>query len=133
MLNKNGGEHPLREKKEDGSRKEEAMIARIWQGTTPEEKSDAYFAYIMETGYKMYRSVEGNCGVYLLRRVREGKAQFLLISIWDSYDAIKKFAGPDIEKAVYFPEDKDFLLDMESHVLHYEVLTAPEDPSRLAE
>jgi hypothetical protein len=44
------------------------------------------------------------------------------MSLWESYEAIKKFAGPDFEKAVYYPEDKDFLLELEPNVTHYEIL-----------
>ena len=32
------------------------------------------------------------------------------------------FAGADYEKAVYYPEDKQFLLELDPHVTHYEVL-----------
>lgn len=61
----------------------------------------------------------------VLRRVREGKAEFVLISLWESYEAIKAFAGADYEKAVYYPEDRKFLFQMEPHVAHYEVLSQP--------
>jgi len=102
------------------------MIMRIWKGATLESKSDEYYNYIMKTGVKMYRSIQGNLAVYVLRRIYEGKAEFLLISLWDSYDSIRKFAGTDIDKAVYsFPEDEKFLLEMEPNVLHYEVLAGP--------
>jgi heme-degrading monooxygenase HmoA len=63
--------------------------------------------------------------VYALRRVDGDRAHFLLISLWDSMDAIRKFAGPEPEKAVYYPEDKDFLLEFEPNVTHYEVLVHP--------
>ena len=56
----------------------------------------------------------------------DGRAEFLLISLWESFDAIRKFAGPQIEKAVYYPKDKEFLLELEPHVVHYEVVVAPE-------
>jgi len=47
----------------------------------------------------------------------------LLFSLWDSVDSIRQFAGDDIDKAVYcFPEDPDFLLELELWVKHYEVL-----------
>jgi len=49
-----------------------------------------------------------------------------LISLWECFDAIRKFAGPEIEKAVYYPKDKEFLLELDPHVLHYEVVVAPE-------
>jgi hypothetical protein len=64
--------------------------------------------------------------VYILMRVNEGKAYFRMISIWDSYDSIKIFAGEDYESARYYPEDKDFLFKLEKYVTHYEVLFPPE-------
>lgn len=98
------------------------MIARLWQGDTPESKGDEYFDYLMKTGVKELRSTEGNRGVYVLRRIADGQARFVLISLWDSLDAIRRFAGDEIEKAVYYPEDADFLLELEPNVTHYEVL-----------
>lgn len=102
------------------------MIMRIWHGVTLESKADDFFAYMMDTGVKMYKSIDGNRGVYVLRRIKDGKAEFLLISLWESLDAIRQFAGPDIDKAVYsFSKDKEFLLELEPNVLHYEVLAGP--------
>jgi heme-degrading monooxygenase HmoA len=101
------------------------MIARVWCGFTRESDKDAYFEYLQKTGLKEYASIPGNRGVQVLRRVQDGKAEFTLISLWDSWDAIRAFAGPDFEKAVYYPEDKKFLLELEPHVKHYEVLDSP--------
>jgi len=102
------------------------MIARIWRGITQESKSHEYLDYLMKTGLKDYRATKGNRGVYVLRRVGGGRVEFLLISLWESFDAIRKFAGPEIEKAVYYPKDKEFLLELDPHVLHYEIVVAPE-------
>jgi heme-degrading monooxygenase HmoA len=101
------------------------MIARIWQGFTRESDKDTYFAYLQKTGLKEYASIPGNCGVWTLRRVADGKCEFTLISLWDSYNAIKAFAGPDPEKAVFYPEDDKFLVERGPRVLHYEVLSGP--------
>lgn len=100
------------------------MIARIWRGITPASKADAYLAYLEATGLKDYHSVEGNRGVTVLRRMDGDRAEFLLLSLWDSYDAIRRFAGPDIETAVYYPEDREYLLELEPHVTHHEVLVS---------
>lgn len=86
------------------------MIARVWRGVTPEAKGDEYLEYLKATGLKDYRSTAGNRGVYVLRRGRRGRAEFLLISLWDSMEAIRAFAGPEVERAVYYPEDHEFLL-----------------------
>src|SRR5436189_4308213 len=67
------------------------MIARIWRGRTRESDQNTYFEYLQRTGLKDYASTSGNRGVWVLRRVYEGKAEFTLISLWDSWDAIKAF------------------------------------------
>ena len=103
------------------------MIARIWKGVVREADQDTYYTYLQETGLNEYASTPGNRGVFTLRRVSEGKCEFLLLTLWDSWDAIKAFAGPDYEKAVYYPEDKRFLLEMLPRVEHYELLEAPRD------
>ncbi len=103
------------------------MIARTWHGITPASKADAYYAYLEESGVQEYRATKGNRGVYVLRRIVGDRAHFLLVSLWDSFDAIRAFAGEDLEKARYFPKDREFLLEFEPHVTHYEVLAAPEN------
>ncbi len=103
------------------------MIARTWHGITPASKADAYYAYLEESGVQEYRATKGNRGVYVLRRIVGDRAHFLLVSLWDSFDAIRAFAGEDLEKARYFPKDREFLLEFEPQVTHYEVLAAPEN------
>ena len=101
------------------------MIMRIWHGVTEAPQSEAFGNYLMETGVPWSRSLSGNRGVFVLRRMKEGRSEFLLLSLWDSESSIRAFAGPDIDKAVYnFAGDKDFLIELESEVAHYEVLTA---------
>ena len=60
-----------------------------------------------------------------MRRVSGGDAEFTLISLWESWDAIKAFAGPDYDRAVYYPEDKRFLRHLDREVMHYKVLSSP--------
>jgi heme-degrading monooxygenase HmoA len=111
----------------EGKEERTMMIARIWRGVTPAEKADQYLEYLVETGLKEYRAVPGNQGVQVLRRTYEGKTEFLLISYWESYEAIRAFAGNDLEQAVYYPRDHEFLLEMEPKVTHYEVAATPKD------
>lgn len=98
------------------------MIARTWHGVVPAAKADAYFEYLNKTGLPDYRATPGNLGVTVLRRVEGDKAHFLLVSYWESMDAIRAFAGDDVEKAHYYPEDTAFLLELEPNAYHYEVL-----------
>jgi len=95
------------------------MIARIWRGVTSAEKAEQYLEYLMETGVKDYRAIPGNRGVQVLRRTYEDKTEFLLLSLWESYEAIRAFAGDDLERAVYYAKDEEFLLELEPKVTHY--------------
>jgi heme-degrading monooxygenase HmoA len=74
------------------------------------------------TGLKDYAETPGNRGVLALRRVQGDQAEFLLISLWESREAIRRFAGDEDEKAIYYPEDAGYLLDLEPNVTHYEVV-----------
>lgn len=98
------------------------MIVRIWHGMMPAEKADDYYAYLNRTGIPDYRATEGNRGVMVLRRVDGDKAHFLLLSFWESLDAIEAFAGSDLTRARYYPEDGDYLLEFEERVIHYDLL-----------
>jgi heme-degrading monooxygenase HmoA len=104
------------------------MIARLWRGLTAQTKSVAYLEYLRKTGERECRATTGNRGVFILRREIDGKAEFLFLSLWESMESIRAFAGPDLEKAVYYPEDAEFLLEMEPGVAHYEVPVSPEEP-----
>jgi heme-degrading monooxygenase HmoA len=97
------------------------MIARIWHGVTPKSKADAYLEYLNKTGVPGYRAVAGNLSVHVLRRIEGEQAHFLTLTFWDSLESIKKFAGEEYEKARYYPEDQDYLLEFEEKVTHYEV------------
>jgi heme-degrading monooxygenase HmoA len=98
------------------------MIARSWRGATKAQDAEAYLEYLHRTGFAGYRKTPGNRGVLGLRRLVQERAEFLLISLWDSRESIRQFAGDDIEKAVFYPEDERFLVERDEHVSHYEVV-----------
>lgn len=98
------------------------MIARIWRGATKAEDADAYLDYLHETGFAQYRTTPGNLGVQALRRVVDGRAELLLLTLWESEEAIRRFAGDDIGRAVFYPEDERFLIDRDDHVSHFDVV-----------
>lgn len=100
------------------------MIARKWHGAVPAEKAQDYHTYLLTTGLKDYAAIKGNRGVFLFKRIEGGIAHFETLTFWDDYTAIKRFAGADYGKARYYPEDKNYLLEFEENVVHYEVLEA---------
>jgi len=100
----------------------ETMIARSWHGRMPACKAEAYYTYLLRTGLNDYRTTSGNLGVSVFRRNEGDITYYLLTTLWESYDAIRAFAGPDYERARYYPEDDEYLLEREPFVTHYEVL-----------
>jgi heme-degrading monooxygenase HmoA len=98
------------------------MIARIWRGITPAEKADAYLEYLRDTGLRAYSTVSGCRSIKVLKRVQGEHCEIMLVSLWDSMDAVREFAGENPDRSVYYPEDDQYLLDMEPLVRHYEVV-----------
>jgi heme-degrading monooxygenase HmoA len=103
-------------------------IARIWSGAVRTADADEYAAYIRDTGFSEYGRTAGNRGAWLLRRDDDGTTEFITLSLWDGVDAIRAFAGEDIEAAVLYPEDERYLIGGESRIVHYDV--ADEIPDR---
>lgn len=97
------------------------MIARIWRGPTPRDKKDAYIAYLERTGLADYAGTPGNRGVYLLTQEKGEEVEFMTLTFWEDWDAIRAFAGEDVERARYYPEDRDFLTRFDATVEHFEV------------
>ena len=97
------------------------MIVRVWRGRTPVAAYDRYLEYLRQTGVEALRATPGNRGVQVLRRRDGDVAEFIVASRWESMEVIKGFAGADYERAVYYPEDASYLMEMEPTVRHYEV------------
>ena len=98
------------------------MIARIWRGWTAREDADAYVQYMEEIAAPDSLGTPGNRGFSVLHRADGDREEFLTISLWESLDVIRAFAGDDIERAVFYPEDDRYLIDRDEHVTHYEVV-----------
>jgi heme-degrading monooxygenase HmoA len=106
-------------------------IARVWHGITREADAERYLEHVQTKGIPAYRAIEGNRGAFALRRVSNGVAEFLVISLWESTTAIQRFVGnDDINNAVYYPEDRQYLGFPEPKVTHYQ-LAAGELPVEL--
>jgi len=99
------------------------MITRIWHGTTKAIDADAYLEFLDKIGIRDYEKTAGNLSIKVLRRVEKNICHFWTVTEWESLDHIEAFAGEDLEKARYYPEDKDFLLEFEEKVIHCETFT----------
>jgi heme-degrading monooxygenase HmoA len=96
------------------------MIARTWRGWTRRSDADAYVSYLTRTGQADSLATPGNRGFTILRRDDGDRTEFLTLSLWDSFDSIRGFAGEDAA-VVFYEEDDRFLVERESFVTHYAV------------
>jgi heme-degrading monooxygenase HmoA len=97
------------------------MIARVWHGKTPIAKADAYLAFLQQRALPDYRGTPGNLAAYILRRDEGNVAHFTTLTHWESLQAIEAFAGAEIARAKYYPEDIDYLVEFEPTVQHHEL------------
>ena len=102
------------------------MIARTWYGAVPIDKSDTYLALMKIVSQQNYRAVLGNQGSYTLHRTVDDVTHFVMLTFWESVDAIKSFAGENIEIPKYYDFDPNFLIAMEPTVQHHEVFQLSE-------
>jgi heme-degrading monooxygenase HmoA len=98
------------------------MIVRMWHGRVPTAKAAAYREFVKGRAIPDYQSVPGNLSVHILERAEGDVTHFITLTFWTGLEAIKGFAGDDVEAAKYYPEDQDFLLEFEPTVVHYEVV-----------
>jgi heme-degrading monooxygenase HmoA len=97
------------------------MVARTWRGVVRAEDRHAYLEVVARTGMPASRATPGNVGFFVLQRPFGDQAEILTMSLWTSMDAISAFAGPDISRAVFFPEDDAYLVERDLHADHWEV------------
>ena len=98
------------------------MHMRVWKGWTLTEDATAYEEYMRGTGLTQYRATDGKRGAYMTRRDVGANTEFCMVTFWDSLDHIRAFAGDDIERAVFYPEDDRFLVERDERVEHFEVV-----------
>lgn len=98
------------------------MIVRMWHGRVPATKAKAYREFLNQRAIPDYQSVAGNINVYIMERQEDQVTHFITLTFWENMDVIRGFAGEEVERAKYYPEDQDFLLEFEPTVVHYQVV-----------
>lgn len=102
-----------------------AVIVRSWRGRASPETAEKYLRHLQRTVFPELRVIKGHRGEYVLRRGERGGVEFVVLTLWDSMDAIREFAGKDPESAVVPPEARALLTEFDERVNHYEAVVAP--------
>jgi heme-degrading monooxygenase HmoA len=100
----------------------ESRVAREWRGKVIGTRAAEYQKYLFDQGIVKLSQIDGNLGVQMFR-IEDGETtEFVVISYWPSLDAIRKYAGNEIEKPHHLPRDPEFLITLPEKVRHYQVL-----------
>jgi len=97
------------------------MIARHWIGIVKKERADDYIAHLQEDTFKKLAEIKGFSKACILRRDIDRGVEFLIITEWESPEAIKQFAGADPEVAVVPPAVQEIMIRYDKAVKHYEI------------
>lgn len=98
------------------------MITRIWKGRALLANAAAYHSFVTQHVFTQLTALEGHRGAFLLRRDAGDHAEFMAVTLWDSLQCIRAFAGDSLENAVVEPEARAVLSSFDDFVTHYEVV-----------
>lgn len=99
------------------------MTVRIWEGKTRIEHSEIYTKIIEERDIPDYKKTSGFIKLSFLKRSDPKFTYFKLLTFWTDLNAIKNFTGPNLDQAISYGEDKQYLIDFPGNVKHYKVFT----------
>ena len=98
------------------------MISRQWRGIARPEHADEYIAHLRRDTFPQLVRIAGFVDASILQRRVERGVEFLVVTRWRSLDAIRKFAGADVETAVVPENVRRMMLDYDRRVAHYDVV-----------
>jgi heme-degrading monooxygenase HmoA len=98
------------------------MVIREWRGRTDPSRADAYPKHFRDNVLPELRGIAGFVGAHLARRKTGDKLEFLVLTRWQSMEAIHAFAGDHVDTAVVEPGAAAALTDFDAQVRHYEVV-----------
>jgi heme-degrading monooxygenase HmoA len=98
------------------------MIARLWRGTATLANADAYERHFDASVAPALARLAGSRGAWLLRRDADGQAEFLAVTLWDTLDQVRAFAGDDIDAAHVELAARAVLAGFDDVARHFEVV-----------
>ena len=104
------------------------MVVRSWRGYGAFAEQDAYPRHLLQIVRPKLEQLPGFRGLYLLRRHHPDEVEFLVLTLWDSMEAVRAFAGDQPEVAVVEPEGRAGLVRYDVLVSHYEVVASSGQP-----
>ena len=102
------------------------MIARVWRCTAANDKAADYIEHFNHGVLPELRQIDGYKGAYILRRELNDGVELTVVTLWQSMDSIRKFAGENVETAVVASGAQAVLRTFDQTVIHHEIVLSPE-------
>jgi heme-degrading monooxygenase HmoA len=99
------------------------MVIREWRGRALCSREGAYLQHFNDSVLPQLKTLEGFVGAHVCCRPKGELLEYVVLTRWESLDAIRGFAGEQYEKAVVEPAAAAALTDFDPYVQHYEILT----------
>lgn len=99
------------------------MVLRVWKAQSTAKQAAVYVEHATKKVFPKVRAIEGHRGEYLLRREMADGVELVVLTLWDSMDAVRRFAGTEPDKAVVEPEARAVLTSFDEYVTHFEVVS----------
>jgi mannose-6-phosphate isomerase-like protein (cupin superfamily) len=99
------------------------VIARRWRGWSDgPENADAYEAHFDRAVRPQLETTDGFVDATVERfDGADGRVEIVVVTRWDSIEAVRGFAGDELEAAVVEPEARAVLVDYDDRVRHIEL------------
>lgn len=97
------------------------MISRQWTGLAKKEAANDYIAHLKNDTFRKLGTIPGFISASILKRELKDGVEFLIITEWDSIDAIRRFAGDNPETAVVPEPVRQMMIRYDQTVRHYEI------------
>jgi heme-degrading monooxygenase HmoA len=98
------------------------VIVRAFHATATADGADTYHQHFTRSVLPDLQRIDGYHGAYLLRRDRDRHVELQVLTLWESLEAISRFAGPDLEHAVVEPAAQAALASYDPTVTHHTVV-----------
>ena len=98
------------------------MVERHWKGLVKKDNKEDYIHHLTTDTFVSLNKMNGFLGSKLLTKETDEAIEFLVITLWESLESIKEFAGEDINTAVVPDHIEDLFIDYEFYVTHYDVV-----------
>jgi heme-degrading monooxygenase HmoA len=97
------------------------MILRHWRGIAKAQEAEHYIHHLKTETFPRLAKIDGFIRASILRRTAPQGIEFLIITFWESLQAIQDFAGETATVAVVPAEVQAMMVEYDREVSHYEV------------